>query len=329
MISIITSIFSNDINKNFFSSILDQKKEVFELIILTNNISAMLANKINEIERNSNIKLLVIFTTRKIGFNELVIEGVKLAKGTHAVIANTDEPLPKTFVFDITRVIDKNKEVDILEFKASFKGFEKWTPKKRCNLKPNHPFLISDYPKILAFSFPFISNKIFKVSLAQFVSNKTTYMETNTHLSIQFLYMLFLYAKIYIYSDIPYWGISIKKEDLPNYLNFYKEWKDISSKYSLENKLLQEIEYSQIYSTEIMMPALYSHKKLLTIPIRFGATKNISFKIYEKNNRLRIQNFPSFKYTNKYMLLNLLETEYLSKSHPPNEWNKILKIFRE
>lgn len=329
MISIITSIFSNDISKNFFSSILEQKKETFELIILTNNISSMLANKINEIEGNSNIKLQVIFTTRKIGFNESIIEGIKLAKGSHAVIANPEEPLSKTFVIDTTKIINNNKEVDIFEFKASFKGFEKWTPKKRCNLKPNYPFLISEYPKIVAFSFPFISNKIFKVSLAQFVSNKTTYIETNTHLSMQFLYMLFLYANIYMYVDIPYLGILIKKEDLPNYLNFYKEWKDISSKYFLENKLLQEIEYSQIYSTEIMIPALYSHKRLLTVPIRFGTTKNLSFKIYEKNNRLRIQNFPSFKYTNKYMLLNLLETEYLNKSHPPNEWSRILKIFRE
>ena len=114
------------------------------------------------------------------------------------------------------------------------------------------------------------------------------------------------------------------------YLSFYKEWKSIKSKYVLENKFIQEIEYAQIFHIEMIVPLLYTHKRLVDIIIRSrGVDKTLSAKIFEKNKKLRLQDFASFNYTNKYMLLNLSETEYLNKSHPPNKWPKIIKILKE
>lgn len=329
MISLIVPIYSNAIHKHFLNSILEQKSSSFELIILTNNTSKELTNKIKEIENNSNIKLQVIFSTRKIGFNEVIIEGTKIARGTHAIILNANETLSKNFVNDLSTVVDKNKEADIFEFKASFRGFENWTPQKRCDLKQNYIFEIKDYPKIIAFTFPFISNKLFKISLANEISKKTSYIETSSHLSLEFLYLLFLNAKTYVYINKIFCNIVIEKEDIPNYLTFYKEWKSIRSKYILENKFIQEIEYAQIFDNEIIIPILYSHKKLIDILLRSGVKKSLAAKIYLKNKKLRSQEFTSFNYTNKYMLLNLSETEYLNKSHPPNEWSKIIKILKE
>ncbi len=330
MVSLIAPIYSNKIHKYFWNSILEQRSETFELIILTNSISEDLTNTIKEIEKKSNIKLQVIFTTRKIGFNEVVINGSKTSKGTHAIVLNVSEQLSRNFVNELTETVNKNIDVDIIEFKAAFRGFENWTPQKRCKLKQNHVFELIDFPKVISFTFPFISNKIFKVSLANDVSKKSSYIETSSHLSLEFLYMLFLYAETYLYVDKVLCNIIIEKGDVPNYLSFYKEWKSIKSKYVLENKFIQEIEYAQIFHIEMIVPLLYTHKRLVDIIIRSrGVDKTLSAKIFEKNKKLRLQDFASFNYTNKYMLLNLSETEYLNKSHPPNKWPKIIKILKE
>lgn len=329
MISLIVPIYSNVVHKHFLNSILEQKSDLFELVILTNNTSKELLNKIKELESNSNIKLQVVFSTRKIGFNEVIIEACKISTGTHAIILNANETLSRNFVNDLSNVVDKNIDADIFEFKASFRGFENWVPQKRCDLKQNHIFKISDFPKIIAFTFPFISNKLFKVSLANSISKQTPYIETSSHLSLEFLYILFLNAQTYVYINKVFCNIVIEKSDIPNYLTFYKEWKNIRSKYLLENKFLQEIEYAQIFDSEIIIPLLYTHKKLIDILWRSGVNKTIFTKIYQKNKKLRLQEFDSFSYTNKYMLLNLLETEYLNKLHPPNEWSKIIKILKE
>ncbi len=329
MITLITPIYSNKIHKHFLNSILDQKSEIFELIIFTNNFSKDLSNKFEEIEKIPNIKLLIIFTTRKIGFNETIIEGSKRASGTHAIILNPNEPLAKNFVNNLSTIINNKPDVDIFEFKASFKGFENWVPRKRCNLKQNHVFEISKFPRVIAFAFPFISNKLFKVSLANLVSEETNYIETSSHLSLEFLYMLFLYAETYVYVDKVFCNIIIFKEDLPNYSNFYKELKNIREKYILKNKFLQEIEYVSVFYEEMFVPLLYSHKKLINTLLRNGVNTTLTNKIHAKNKKLRLQEFNSFNYTNMYMMLNLLETEYLNKSHPPNEWSRIIKILRE
>ncbi|MGL6124990.1 MAG: glycosyltransferase [Metamycoplasmataceae bacterium] len=329
MISLIVPIYSNQIHKHFFNSILEQKSGAFELIILTNNTSNELIDKIQEIEKKSNIKLQAIYSTRKIGFNEAIIEGSKIARGTHGILINACEKLSKNFVNDLSTSVGKNVEADIFEFQPSFKGFENWVPQKRSDLKQNHIFKLKEYPKIIAFTFPFISNKLFKISLANKIGKKTTYIETSSHLSLEFLYLLFLSAESYVYINKPFCNIYIEKYDIPNYLVFYKEWKSIRSIYLLENKFIQEIEYAQIFHNEMIIPILYTHKKLTDILLSSSVQKNLSEKIYEKNKKLRLQEFSSFNYTNKYMLLNLSETEYLNKTHSPKEWSKIIKVLRE
>ncbi|MGL4252425.1 MAG: glycosyltransferase [Metamycoplasmataceae bacterium] len=329
MISLIVPIYSNEINRHFFNSILEQKSVLFELIILTNNTSKELFNKINEIEKKSNIKLQVVFTTRKIGFNEVIVEGCKIANGTHGIILNANEKISNKCVYDLSTAVEKNIEADILEFKASFKGFDNWVPQKRCNLKQNYTFKISEYPKIIAFTFPFISNKLFKISLANEINKKTSYLETTSHLSLEFLYFLLLNAETYVYINKAYCNIFIEKDDIPNYQVFYKEWKNIRGKYLVENKYIQEIDYAQIFNNEMIIPLWYTHRKLIDKLLIGSARKNLLAKIYEKNKKNRIQDFPSFNYTNKYLLFNLPETEYLNKVHSPNEWTKIIKILKE
>ncbi|MGL5205873.1 MAG: hypothetical protein ACRC7B_03120 [Metamycoplasmataceae bacterium] len=329
MISLIVPIYSNEINKHFFNNILEQKSVSFELIVLTNNTSKELLNKFNEIEKKSNIKLQVVFTTRKIGFNEVIVEACKIANGTHGIILNSNEKLSNNCVSDLSSVVLKNVEADIFEFKASFKGFENWTPQKRCNLKQNYTFKISEYPKIISFTFPFISNKLFKISLANKINKKTSYIESTSHLSLEFLYFLFLSAETYVYINKAYCNIFIEKDDIPNYQVFYKEWKNIRSKYLVENKYIQEIEYAQIFDNEMIIPLWYTHKKLTDKLSSATARKKLLAKIYERNKKIRIQEFPSFNYTNKYMLLNLPETEYLYKVHSPTEWTKIIRILKE
>lgn len=330
MVSLIIPIYSNKFNKYFFNSILEQVDQDFQLIIFTNDFSKEFSSQIREIENSSNIKLSIVFTTKKLGFNEVIIRGLKLSIATHAMVLNYNESLLKSVVNDINNSLKQNENADIFEFKTSLRGFEKWVPLKRCNLKQNYSFKISEYPKVLAYSFPFISNKIFKVSLGKFISKKMPYIETSSHLSIEFLYMLLLNAKTYVYINKALCNVNILQEDIPNYMNFYKEWKNIKSKYELEQKMLQEIEYAQMFYIEIIMPILYTHKKLINILFLNSANNNILLKkIYDKNKRIRELNSNSFVTTNKYMLFNLLEAEYLNKSHPPNQWIRILKIFKE
>ncbi|MGL5732834.1 MAG: glycosyltransferase [Metamycoplasmataceae bacterium] len=329
MISLIVPIYSNEINRHFFNSILEQKSVLFELIVLTNNTSKELLNKFNEIEKKSNIKLQVIFTTRKIGFNEVIVEACKIANGTHGIILNANEKLSNSCVNDLSSAVEKNVEADIFEFKASFKGFENWVPQKRCNLKQNYTFKISEYPRIISFAFPFISNKLFKISLANEMNKKTSYIETTSHLSLEFLYLLFLNAETYVYINKAFCNIFIEKDDIPNYQVFYKEWKNIKSKYLVENKYIQEIDYAQVFDNEMIIPLWYTHRKLTDKLSSAVAKKNLLTKIYDKNKKIRTQEFASFNYTNKYMLLNLPETEYLNKVHSPSEWTKIIKILKE
>ncbi len=330
MVSLITPIYSNKIHKNFFSSILEQTDKNFQIIIFTNNISIDLTNCMKEIEAFNSIKMQVIFTTKRLGFNEVIIRGIKLSTGSHAIIANSSESYLNSFVGDLNNIIEKHKDVDILEFKASIKGFERWIPLERCDLKQDYSFNILEYPKIVVYAQPFISNKIFKVSLALFASKQMSYIETKTHLTIAFLYMMLLEAKTYVYVNKIFANIIIEESDIPNYMFFYKEWKKIRQKYEIEKRLLQEIEYAQMFYIEIIIPMLYSSNKLTkVIFIYSNSNKVLQTKIYDKNKNIREQEASSFISTNKYMLLNLLETEYLSKSHPPNEWPKMLKLFKE
>lgn len=330
MISLITSIYSNKIHKYFFNTILEQSKHDFQLIIFTNDFSEEFSDKIKQIENLKNIKLHVIWTTKKIGFNEMIVKSMEICIGTHALILNPNENLSKTFIKDLNNIVEKNQTSDIFDFKTSIKGFEKWIPKKRCDLKPNHLFKINEYPEIVAYTFPFISNKLFKVSLGTSVSKKNSYIQTNSHLSIEFLYMLLLEAETYVYVDKIIFNIVILKNDIPNYMNFYKEWKSINLQYELKEKFIQEIEYAQMFDIEVIIPLLYSNKNLINFPfINSPKNKILLNKIYEKNLKVREANYNFFASANKYMLFNLLETEYLNKSHPPNKWPKISKIFRE
>lgn len=320
--------------KKFFSKLsssLRNQKEIEVIFIVENDYK--LINYIQNFQNaNPNCIVKFIFSNRENSLNKILEQVNKLVTNDYLFFLTSPSKIVPGFFNTITKIIDSNSP-DIIEFKPSLNNFIKWNPKDRLTTnKYNVNLRIKEHPEIIAFSYPFIFNKIISTSLLntvlKFFSTDTMY-DTSNILFTYLVYLLFLKANKYYYLPNQLISIDIEEKHILNYNSILSQWDVIQEKYSIENKYLEEISYAKLFYLKIILCSLYLQNKT-NIKEKLKSKKYtsnlIQQKYQEKLDQITYSEFKDFHLKNKYMLLpNSIEANILKQNYPISKWNKLLK----
>ncbi|MEE3928463.1 glycosyltransferase [Mycoplasmopsis ciconiae] len=334
-LSIISSVteYARDV-RSFLNDLKDQDNQDFE-IILTLNKSSNNKKTISVISEFSNFfgsRLKIIYNSKRQSQQFNIISAFRICKGDYVTIINSDTSLRKYYISRMGEVASRY-DVDILEFKPRFVGSIRWKPKARINL--SEPVKIANNPEVIAYSFPFIFNKIFKKSLVKKLEkHKTSSSSTDNKFAIELNYLLLLNAKKYMYYDQ-----RLKREyfDLETWLNpqgFLTSFNAIDPVFKLHSqKVTYEFDYLRAYFMKLFLPGL------LKGTFVFNKQYIFNHKILEQRRGEKIisklddiikkvettEAFKIFKETNIYMLKDNKETSLIKKRLDVSEWDDILQ----
>lgn len=322
------------ITKKFFSKLtssLRNQQEIEVIFIIENNYE--LINYIQDFQNaNHNCIVKFVFSNCENSLNRVLEQVNKLATNDYLFFLTSPSKIVPGFFNTITKIIDSNNP-DIIEFKPSLNNFIKWNPKDRLpSNKYNTNLKIKEHPEIIAFSFPFIFNKIISTSLLntviKFFSTDTMY-DTSNILFTYLIYLLFLKANKYYYLPNQLISIDIEEKNILNYNSILSQWDIIQKKYLIENKYLEEISYAKLFYLKIILCSLYLQNKTNIkdkLKTKKYATNLSQQKYQEKLDQITYSEFKDFHLKNKYMLLpDSIEANILKQSYSISKWNKLLK----
>lgn len=322
------------ITKKFFSKLassLRNQQEIEVIFVIENDYE--LINYIQEFQNaNHNCIVKFVFSNRENSLNRILEQVNKLVTNDYLFFLTFPSKIVPGFFNTITKIIDANNP-DIIEFKPLLDNFIKWNPKDRlASNKYNVVLKIKDNPDIIAFTYPFIFNKIISTSLLntvlKFFATDTMY-DTSNILFTYLVYLLFLKANKYYYLPNQLISIEIEEKHILNYNSILSQWDVIQEKYSNEHKYLEEISYAKLFYLKIILCSMYLQGKS-NIKEKLKTKKyttNLSQKKYqEKLDQITYSEFKDFHLKNKYMLLpNSIEANILKQNFPISKWNKLLK----
>ncbi|MGL4343388.1 MAG: hypothetical protein ACRCRZ_02405 [Metamycoplasmataceae bacterium] len=311
MFSLIIPIFSkNDKYDKFLSNLNLSKNINFELIIAIQDYSLESLKKIKNIEKILEFpNLKIIFSSRKKSFANTIIKAIKHSSKKYTVISTIDVLTSKT-IQNIDENIDEETTVDLIEFVPEINGITNWKPKWRNNLRNNTVYEINKIKNIVAYTFPFLTNKIIKTSLLKkTISIPINLIESSCVFGVDFFYIILLNSKTYKRINIKIAPISLEFNTLPSISNSIKQWNLIEEYYVSQNLYLSEILYAKLYFFQIILLGIYSNKNFKNL---FRNNKIAINKIQKYISLLKNDKFLNFDISNPYMFNKTNETKILS-----------------
>lgn len=315
------------------SSLIEKQKKI-ELIFVVDDKSYSWISLVENFQnKNPNLIVKLVFSSKKISFNNLLENATKLITNDYVLFFHPSSSFEDDFLESVSRVINKNPNLDIIEFKTKISGILKWKANNRLTKNKVDKLLkISENPEVIAFSFPFIYNKAVSTNLLV-KSIKNFWKEFNedfsTLLFSRFIYLIFLNAKNYYYDSKLLVELNISDELIPNYKNVINCWILIEDIFIQENKFVEEIRYAKLFYLKIILCSLYSMQGMIKVKKIINNHKNnlLQKKYYEKLSKIEDQEFKHFVIKNKYMLQkqNLVEINLLKQHHPISKWSKLIK----
>lgn len=317
----------------FLKSLTEQDNQDFEIILCLNKSSnnKRIFDVIQEHYEFFGSRLKFLVNSRRESIQYTLANAFALAKGEYVTVLNSDTTIKKYLVREISTYAS-DLDVDILEFKPRMIGSIAWKPHPRIQ-NVNTRIKIADSPDIIAYSFPFIFNKIYKKSLIKKLIKFKPSTVTDTKLAIELNYRLLLLAKTYSYIDI-----RIKREyfGVDNWINphsFITKFDALEPFFKTsDRKLMHEFNYAKYFFIKIFLAGLLTdtnYRNINTImnykqvlekrSHKFKDKLKEIIKKYESSNEYKI-----FCETNIYMQFDNTETNWLRNSNPINKWNKIL-----
>ncbi|VEU60645.1 Glycosyl transferase family 2 [Mycoplasmopsis bovigenitalium] len=296
---IVPSITTGDQLRYVFKQLQEQNNQDFEIIFAITKASKKMHPLIQEISGFFGSRLKIIFNTKRKSIQSDVINAFRLVKNNYVYVLNSDAEIKENFVKKITSKLDENQP-DILEFRPNLKGSIKWKPNPR--IKSDELFKIKTNPEYVAYSFPFLFNKVFKKSL---IDNFTKYRSkeiNDSKFGIELLYILLINSTSYLY-----WNESMCKEFISSEIwfspsNFISQFRAVETYLESHNIYLKhELDYAQIYFLHIVLAGFINTWD-------FGVFKIFTYLLKSKNifSETRAQKF----------LADL--HKYLSKIHTEN-----------
>ncbi|UUD34739.1 glycosyltransferase [Mycoplasmopsis caviae] len=316
--------------KNILDGMKDQNSQDFELILALRTPTAKMYELIEKYLKFFGTRLKFIVNNRSRSIQSDIVCAFHLVKGSYVTIINCDNWIRPYFAQELTNYIEKYNP-DVLEYRPRLVGTVKWKPNSR--LEENRLYNISNQHHVLAYTYPFIFNKVFKKSLISQFTKYRTIVVSDSKFCIELNYFLLLKAQSYIYINKRIVREFISSVMWLNPKTFVQQFKAIENYVQTNNlKFEQEIEYAKIYFLQIILGAL-----LNTWRLRFWSKGVIRDRI--NYNEKRAERFINELYrylkkeheennlffnTNIYINKNTIESNLLKSLPNIKKWDDIL-----
>ncbi|VEU75915.1 glycosyltransferase family 2 protein [Mycoplasmopsis columboralis] len=302
----------------FLQDLAEQETQDFEVILCIdkNSEAKKILDVISKYKKFFGSRVIAIFNSKMNSYQHNLVSAFRIASGDYVCVLNSDSTIKRHY---IKRIIDVAIEhnVDILELKPRLVGSIRWKPLARINLNEN--LEISKHKEVVAYTYPFIFNKIFKKSLIKKFVKYKPISNNDSKLCVEVNYMLLLSAKTYRYVDKriirEYYGADIWL----NTKNGLQSFAEVENYIKLQNlKLLEEIKYAKYYYLKVVMYGLLNST---TFMYRNFKSKE---EIEEKRSELLVEKhekaleklessteFDAFEKSNLYMIKSSQESDFL------------------
>lgn len=315
-ISYITPIYrdSKHLSK-FLSAFATQTKTTFELVLVVDTNAEGVLDVIEAIPAKLKRRVKVIYNSKRSGRNDAIKNGAALASGDYSMITSVADSFDNNFVLNTLKLIKEKDGVDIIEFKAKFKDPIKFAGKIRKT--QNKTIVIKDNKKILAYTYPFDFNKIFKTEVLRGVAKLPKVLDVNSKFSIKYAYLPFYVADTYSTSNKT---LVISKSTLASNFNpllINRQWKSLIE---LDSKYLDDA-----YYTELMYAKMFHQLVFMFGFVGVSKNKVLLTKLNTMYKKGLKEEFENFFTENKYMLLDNKETALITDNDTPSKLTKVFK----
>ncbi|EFF41228.1 glycosyltransferase family A protein [Mycoplasmopsis alligatoris] len=324
--------------KTFLRDLYDQENKDFEVIMAINKPpkSKEIIEIIVEYQKKFGTRLKFFVNSKRQSNQSNFASAFNMVKGEYVYITNSDTTIRKHYTEKIIKMISNFPEADIIEFKPRLIGSIRWKPSSR--IDENKLIDLNESTEPLAYTYPFIFNKIYKSSVTKkFIKFKPTF-SNDSKISLELTYSLLLEAKKYVYVDERIQREYFDIETWINPLNFVASLKALEVTCTNDKrKIMQEFYYFKAYTLQVFLAGLLTGTTIFS----FYTMINRKEKTQKRNNRLvegldqilekmwLTNEFKNFRDSNMYMLKNLPEVNVLRRKTPINKWYKILGLLEQ
>lgn len=316
-------------HKNFLNNLHSLKQKDVEIIFIVDSKTSEFFKFIEQVEIIlDGTPTKTIYSSKKLSLNQKLYYASKQASMPNIMFIDSSNTLNKTFFNDVETLF-KDNVVDVLEFGIEFKGDVKWNPKKRFMINDLVPVNLNNDPRPVAYTLPFIHNKIFSTKLIKnVVNNLSLHMDNSDSYSIEPLYVAMINANNYMYwYGKPKITINFNELKIPSFSSSLKEWERVVNLFILKNKFLPEIKYAKCYYFKVFLLGFMAYSEQHKM---FSKDSSLRSKYKEKLEKLIASSeLQNFNVENKYMIFESVETELLKNAQPIKSWNKTLSLLEK
>lgn len=299
--------------EKFLESMSRQENQNFELVIVVDSSSDEELSLLEQFKEKIKAKIHLIYNLKRVGRNKAISQGIKIAKGDYINVATITD----VFYDDATnRMLNliSQKPADIIEFQARLRS-PIWFQGKQRKLVEGVVTIEND-PSIVAYTYPFDFNKLYKKSVIKNAIETAPAKSHNSRFAVNFVMKAFKFAKTYANENIK---ITRCKSEFPedaNTLLVMREWKNLldSEMRSETGKFIPELQYAMLFGISMfLVPFTHMTKNKLLIDKLDVAIVNEK-KLYE-----------TLIDANKYMLLQNEEVTALRENNTHHAMAKMYK----
>ncbi|QZE12373.1 glycosyltransferase family 2 protein [Mycoplasma sp. Ms02] len=319
--------------RSFLKDLSEQTNQDFEIILVfakNKNFKSTFA-AIKEFTDFFGSRMRLVINYKRQSYQYDILSAFRVVKGDYTTVIYPNSPLKK----DTVKILIQNAkqyDADILEFTPRLVGSIRWKPESR--LQMDEPINAQTNPEVLAYSYPFIFNKVFKSKLVKPIYKLELLDAIDNSLAIEINYKLLLHAETYMYLSE-----NIKKEyfEVDTWLNvqgLVSTFERVEQLFAYSNrKIKHEFEYLKNQFFLVVLPGLIgstSYRNLNTlIHIKEmrekRGEKNIS-KIENYIKKIRENEaFQVFCESNIYMQNDTNMTKLIRYETPTDKWASLLK----
>ncbi|WP_406614809.1 glycosyltransferase [Mycoplasmopsis hyopharyngis] len=322
-ISIISPIVNGDKElREFLSEMQNQNYQDFEIILVFNSINKKIYSTLNNYLDFFGSRLKFIVNSNKQTLQDNIIAAWKIMSGEYFNILFSNNNIRFYFLNSMKNLIN-DFHTDVIEFKPRLVGSIRWKPKAR--LECDKTYNIKDEPDFLAYSYPFISNKLFKKELVESLLKYKPSFTNDYNFAVELNYLLLMNAKTYSYNDRRIIREYINYDSWMNPKNFISQFKRIIEiSKTKEMKITQELEYARIYFFQIILAGILGLASFIN---KDEYKEKRSYRLVEELEVLinkEIEKNQKFYNTNMYMCKDRDEIKYLRELKPTKKWNELL-----
>ncbi len=300
----------------FFDAIVKQLSNDVEIVCVVDSNLEDVLSTVSEYVKSMKGRVSIVFNSRRVGRTSAINVGTVTAKGEYSIILSTSNIVPPTLVKNILKTIQE-KDADIIEFNAVIKEPLKFDGKIRKSFKTK--VRIREKPEIIAYTYPFDFNKVFKTRILIEATKHHSKSLDNSRFSIEHVYKALMIAETYATSSKALVQSKSPLSSNFNPLKLIRQWSPLHEYSNIfqENAYEQELLYAEFFHESIVLFALVgvSKNKMLMDKVK---------KAYSKNLETR---FNHFFENNKYAFSDNKEMKLLKDNKSVSKLSKIYKEF--